>query len=68
MYVMNLEESMLCARIFAYSIGDRCVSLNQIDKDATVAMLKRLADQRWDWNEQQKQEFKGLLEFCKQMN
>ncbi|MBR4733324.1 MAG: hypothetical protein IK081_11210 [Lachnospiraceae bacterium] len=66
MYGMTIEEMMLCAKIFAFAMGDRNVSMTQLDKDAAYAMLKRMADQRLDWTEAQKEQFKALVDGCKQ--
>lgn len=67
MYRMSLEEMMLCAKFFAYAMGDRSVSLRETDKELAVDMLKRMAEQRWDWTEQQKQQYKILVDVCKQL-
>ena len=66
MYGMTIDEMMLCAKIFAYAMGDRSVSVTQLDKDAAYGMLKRMADQRWDWTEAQKEQYKALVDACKQ--
>ena len=68
MYNMTLEEMMLCAKVFAYAVGDHSVNLNQVEKDSAVGLLKRMANQRWDWTENQKERFKLLVEMCKQCN
>ena len=68
MYNMTLEEMMLCAKVFAYAMGDRSINLHQVDRDSVVCMLKRMADQRWDWSENQKEQFKTFIEICKQQN
>lgn len=67
MYKMTLEEMMLCAKVFAYAMGDRSISLNQTDKDLAVSMLKSMAYQRCDWTEEQKSQFKALVDVCKQL-
>ena len=67
MYRMTLEEAMICAKLFAYAMGDRSISLSQVDKDSAFALLKRMADQKWDWNEQQKQQYKVFVDICKQL-
>ena len=67
MYGMNLDEALLCAKLVAYAIGDRSVSLNQIDRDAAVVLLKRMADQNWNWTEQQKEQYKFYLDVCNQI-
>lgn len=66
MYKLTFEEMMLFAKILAYISGDRSISLNQIDRDSAIAVLKRMADQRMDWNEQQKEQFKSMVDICKQ--
>ena len=65
---MTLEETMLCAKIFAYAIGDRNITLNDKDKESAVFLLKKLADQKWDWTEEQKEQFKALVDICKQLS
>ena len=65
MYNISMEEMMLFAKIFAYAMGDKSISLNQIDKDAAFSVLNRMADQKWNWTEQQKANYKALLEACK---
>ena len=66
-YGMTLDEAILCAKMFSYAMGNRSVSLTQMDKEAAFTMLKRIADQRWDWTEEQKQQYKTLAELCKQL-
>lgn len=44
MYGMTIEEALLCAKLFAYAMGDRSISLSQIDKDSAFALLKRMTD------------------------
>ena len=65
MYRLSIEEMMLCAKIFAYAMGDRSISMTQLEKDEALALLKRMTDQRWDWTEQQKTQFKTWIDLCK---
>ena len=67
MYGMTLEEAMLCAKLFAYAMGDRSISLSQIDKDSAFALLKRMADQKWNWSDQQKKQYKVFVDICKNL-
>lgn len=67
MYGMTLEEAMLCAKLFAYAMGDRSISLSQIDKDSAFALLKRMTDQKWNWSEQQKKQYKVFVDICKNL-
>lgn len=64
MYKMTLEDTMLCAKIFAYAMGDRSITLNPKDKYFALELLKKMADQRWDWTDDQKEQFKALVDIC----
>lgn len=66
MYCMTLEEIMLCAKIFAVAMGNKSIAITRVDKDAAVNMLKRMADQSWNWTEQQKEYYKFMVDICKQ--
>lgn len=67
MYGLSLEEALLFARIFAYAMGDRSISLSQIDRDSAFDLLKRMADHKWDWTDVQKEQYKLFVEICKQL-
>lgn len=63
---MTPDEIILFAKIMAYLSGDKTITLTEIDRDAAMEALKRMADQRIDWNQQQKELFKFLVDLCKQ--
>lgn len=65
MYNMTLEEMMLFAKICAYVMGDESITLDQLDRDAAIIMLKKMADNTSNWNETQKQLFKMCLDSCR---
>ncbi len=56
---------MLCAKMFAKAMRNRSISLSQMDKDLAVEVLKRMADQKWNWVEQQRKQYKMWLNTCK---
>ncbi len=59
---MTPNDIMLIAKVFACAMGDRSMSLSQADKEYASELLKRLADNRSDWTDHQKIEYKMLVE------
>jgi hypothetical protein len=45
--------------------GDSSVKLTNLEKEMAFSMLKRNADRRIDWTEQQKEQYKELVDICK---
>ena len=68
MYNMTFEEMILFAKIVAYVSGDRTVNLTDVDKDMAFNTLKKMTDGRCDMTEQQKKEFKAVIDLCKEMS
>ena len=66
MYGLSIEEAILFAKVLAYAMGDRSISLSQLDKGAAFDLLKKMADCKWNWTEAQKEQYKCLVEICKQ--
>lgn len=64
MNTMTFEETVLFAKLLAYALGDRSISLDQLDKESAFVFLKRMADQRYGWTEQQKEQYKALVDTC----
>ena len=62
MYNMSVDEVLLIVKIIAYSTGDSSVTLNELDKDAAKALVKKIADQRYDWLPEQREQFKMFVE------
>ncbi len=67
MYDTFFNNLKLYAKIYAFAMGDRTVSLDLIAKDAIGCMLKRMADQKWTWSYQQKEYYKSLVDFYNQV-
>jgi hypothetical protein len=59
---MSTEELLLVAKIFAYVMGNTSVTLTECDKEATKQLIKRMANQRYDWTPRQKEEFKKFVD------
>lgn len=62
---MTIEEMLLFAKILAFVFGDKSVELTDTDKELAFETLKKMTDRRLDMTEQQKQQFKLLVEYCK---
>ena len=62
---MNGEELIILAKMIAYAMGDSSVKLTDLEKEMAFSMLKRNADRRIDWTEQQKEQYKELVDICK---
>ena len=68
MYNMTFDEMVLFAKIVAYVSGDKSVNLTDVDKDMAFNTLKKMTDCRYDMTEQQKKEFKAVIDLCKEMS
>ena len=64
---MAINEILLFAKILAFASGDRSVTVTDLDKEMATEALKRMADQRMDWTEQQREQYKLLVEFVEKM-
>ena len=62
MYNMSTDELLLVAKVFAHVVGNPAVTLTDLDKDAAKVLIKKMADQRYDWSPNQKDEFKKLVD------
>ena len=64
---MTGEEMILVAKIIAHTFGDNSEPLTEYDKEIAFEMLKHMTDQRVDMTRQQKEEFKMLVEWGKEL-
>ena len=66
---MTPYEMLCVTKIFYAAMGmmdKRCVSRDEIE--IACAVLKKMADQRYDWNDQQKNSYKFLVDFAKELS
>ena len=68
MYELSFEDMLLVAKIIAFVNGDKSIVLTDIDKDMAFRLMKKMIDQRYDMNTQQKEQYKMLLDIYKHMN
>ena len=50
------------AKVFAYAMGDRTITLTEVDKDAAKSLVKKMSDQRYDWLPEQREQFKMFVD------
>lgn len=63
---MTGEEMVLVAKIIAHAFGHNSEPLTDHDKEIAFEMMKHMTDQRVDMTRQQKEEFKMLVDWCKE--
>lgn len=66
MYGLDVDDAILFAKVLAYAMGDRSISLSQLDREAAFDLLKKMAECKWNWTEAQKEQYKCFVEICKQ--
>lgn len=64
---MTINEILVFAKILSFASGDRNVIITDADKKMAAEALKRMADQRFEWTEQQKQQYKMLVDVIEQL-
>ena len=57
---------MIIAKVVACEMGNRSISLTKVEKDTAFSILKQMTDQRMDLSELQKEQYKNLIDICKQ--
>lgn len=64
---MSINEILVFAKILSFVSGDGTVTITDADKKMAAEALKRMADQRFEWTEQQKQQYKMLVDVIEQL-
>lgn len=62
MYTMSISDTLLVAKVFAYVMGDNSITLTDADKDAAKSLIKRIADQKYEWSLDQREQFKMFVD------
>ncbi len=62
MYDMSADELLLVAKIFAHVMGNPTVAISDLDKESAKVLIKKMADQRYDWAPNQKDTFKKFVD------
>lgn len=65
---MTGEEMVLVAKIIAHVFGYNSEPLTNHDKEIAFEMIKHMTDQRVDMTRQQKEEFKMLVDWGKELS
>ncbi len=64
---MKIDEILLFAKILAYVFGDRSVTITGIEMEMAADALRRLADQRLDWTQEQREQYKAMVDIIRYM-
>lgn len=64
---MTITEILIFAKILAAISGDRTVAVTDLEKKIAADALKRIADQRIDWTQQQKAQYKTLVDVAERL-
>lgn len=64
---MNINEILLFAKILAYVSGDKSVTITDIEMEMAADALRRLADQRVDWTQEQREQYKTMVSIIRYM-
>lgn len=65
--IMNFSDMISFAKLFYVTIGGaQNMSLTSDKKEAACGVLKHIAEQRNDWNEEQKELYKTMVDFAKE--
>lgn len=65
---MSINEILIFSKILAYVSGDRNVTVTDIEKKIAADALRRIADQRLDWTEQQRAQYKMWVDAVEQFS
>lgn len=64
---MNFYDILSVAKLFAIATGNmNPVIMSSAELEIASETLKKLADERNDWNEEQKEYYKILVDFAKE--
>ena len=64
---MDLNELMCFAKVYSVVMGLASpMSVSKREIDVAIEALKKNADNRWDWTQEQKDLYKLMLDFAKQ--
>ena len=64
---MTITEILIFAKILAAISGDRTVAVTDLENKIAADALKRIADQRIDWTQQQKAQYKTLVDVVERL-
>lgn len=64
---MNITEILIFAKILAAVSGDRTVMVTSVEKKIAADVLRRMADQRFNWTQAQREQYKMLVDVVEQI-
>lgn len=64
---MTMFDAMSLAKLY-YSAMTGKMLASDIEKEAACRALKQMAEQRWDWTNEQKEFYKLMVDFVKEQS
>ena len=65
----SLFEALSLAKLFSRTIGgNNNMTLSDAELEAAAELLKRLGDDRQDWSVQEKETYKTMVDFAKEIS
>lgn len=61
------QRSQLFTKILAYVSGNRSVTITDIEMKMAADALRRLADQRFDWTQEEREQYKAMASIIRYM-
>ena len=66
-HVMDYFKMISFAKLFCVAVGgSQNISITSDEMEMACETLKHMADQRYDWNQEQKELYKILVDFTKE--
>lgn len=63
---MNFYEFISFAKLFSLAYGGSNITLTEEEGEVVSEILKRMSDDRMDWTSQQRDLYKGMVDFAKE--
>jgi len=62
MNYLSSDEYLLIAKILAHVLSNTAITLTEADKEAAKQLIKKMADQRYDWSCEKREQLKLLVD------
>ena len=64
----NFYETICVSKLFSVAVcGDQRTSLSDIECKTALEALKKMADDKWDWSQEQKDFYKSMVDYTKEI-
>lgn len=64
--MLTADEVIILSKMTARVLGDTSVVITDTEKEVAFESLKKMVDSRHDWTQAQKEQYKFIVDICKQ--